>query len=234
MFRRLKLRHFVQSLEAERTRLDEQLRNTRQMRAGAEQIADSALAELINFIQFVLLNHRDIVQLIVDIVRAQNPERAALYVRVLAVVLFELCEDLDELFNRDFRERFVSFFPDVAGSDQFRQMCKEFNRFREVSKHTLKDVRNCVMAHREHNVSRQLKLLEALDQNSILDLAMHTKLILAALGIMWIPLSFMASRSGFKRSLVKAVLGSLDLPPNAALEATAPEARHRRRSARSR
>jgi hypothetical protein len=229
MLRALKLRRLVRSLEAERARIDKHIHGVTQVRAHAELIPDVRLVEISKFLQFILLNHRDIAQLVGDIIREQNPQRAGLYVRVLALVLFELFDDLEVLLNRDFGKHVESLFPDVVFCDHFRQTLREFNRFGNDSKDALKDVRNSVIAHREHDAARQLAALERLDQQGIVDLAMATKLRLASFLVLWGPVALMAFETGSRRRLKEAFLAMLDLYPNTAAGATPPETSRRKR-----
>jgi len=166
--------------------------------------------------QFVLICQRDVALLIADIIDSKDRARTQLYVRVLALVLSEFFEDLEVLFNNEFRKQFESLFPREDVRSGLRDVCRTLSQLRQCHDPTLRAIRNTVIAHREHDVTAQLAALASLDQGRILDLAMAVKMWQASFVLLWIPVLQARSRFNWSKSLRNTLVESLGLPPNSA------------------
>jgi len=146
-----KLNQMARDMRAKVTPLQEFIEQTVELRAQAKRNQDSELEDIANFVQFVLLAHKDVAFLVADVYESRDSDRKCLYLRFLALTLFEFLDDLQVLLNNKFRARVDKIFSGEHFQQEFRKICKHCNKIRESHEEMLRKVRNAVVAHRHHD-----------------------------------------------------------------------------------
>jgi hypothetical protein len=134
----------------------------------------------ITFTQWALLNHRDLLLLITDVMRSRGYRRR-LHLRFLATLIYEFLDDLQVVLNRDLRPEVETLLDSPEEKAQFREICQRLNRTRDANSKALSEIRNNVAAHRDHDPQKQLAIIESLNDDSLLRLAYEVSNWLAVL-----------------------------------------------------
>ena len=186
--------------------LDDALKANTHFRQVAQQGSYNDLARLINLNQFLLLCRRDLVLLISEVTSLRDPLKKQLQVRFLATLIYEFLDDLQIVLNRDFRNHVESMFDSVDIRKRFREVCSDLDRIRKSNQASLKEIRNTVAAHRDLDVTKQLTVMEKLDQEALISLAQEVSLRIALLQGIWIPVSFRKIHEVLKKSRTEDLL----------------------------
>ena len=93
------------------------------------------------------------------------------HARGLAVLLFEVAEDLPELLGRQYRQWLSEIEAPDAFIEHVNAMGKLLSAFRKTHEPFLRSVRNYIGAHRDHDAFAQYDLLAKLDPVAVFRLA---------------------------------------------------------------
>jgi len=89
------------------------------------------------------------------------------HARGLAVLLFEVAEDLPELLGKQYRQWLTEIEAPEAFVERLNAIGKSLSTFRKTHEPFLLNVRNYVGAHRDHDAFAQYDLLEKLDPTAV-------------------------------------------------------------------
>jgi hypothetical protein len=135
-------------------------------RSAAEAAGDADRVTIVNAVQYATIFNYDLRQLLVDIKRAGHTWGGRLYVRLLALTLYECTEDLRALLGRPLRDAVAR----LGGNEAvvaLNPIHERATRFFEANRPLLLEIRLQVIGHREHDADLQLKQLQALDVDQL-------------------------------------------------------------------
>jgi hypothetical protein len=119
--------------------------------------------ELLNILQFSVLFNHDLRILIADIESDNESSRGRLYARFLVLIMYEAAEDLQALLGGKLRGILDTWSaPDELLSDR-KTLHKRLGQFRADNDLKFGEMRNKLAAHRDHDASEQLMVLDSLD-----------------------------------------------------------------------
>lgn len=105
------------------------------------------------------------------IVLARSEWHRKFHARGLAVLLFEVAEDLPELLGKRYRQWLTDFGLASEWLERLNAITKTLAVFRKAHEPFLSKVRNYVGAHRDHDAYAQFELLQSLDVLEVFRLA---------------------------------------------------------------
>jgi hypothetical protein len=120
-------------------------------------------ARFYNVALYLLVFERDFTVLKWDGLHATESWKRNLTTRLIGVMVYEAAEDLSQLLGQDFREMLSRFPVDEEQRDSFDCLKRELSRFFKTNRVFLKDMRNFVAAHRDHDASKQLDVIEGIE-----------------------------------------------------------------------
>jgi len=120
---------------------------------------------------FVALLNRDMTTYNESIFLARSKWHRQFHARNLAVLLYETAEDLPQLLGKNYRACLTDLELGQDWLDALGEITSQIVQFKSSHSVFLKDVRNYVGAHREHNSIAQLTMLDSLDPLVVYKLA---------------------------------------------------------------
>lgn len=120
---------------------------------------------------FVALLNRDMATYSESIFFARSAWHRQFHARNLAVLLYETAEDLPQLLGKNYRSWLTDIELDKNWLDSLGTITTQLAQFKSNHSAFLKDVRNYVGAHREHDSLAQINMLESLNALEIYRLA---------------------------------------------------------------
>lgn len=154
----LKIR-FSQNLKS----VEALLNSSIEWRKNCERFEVDSLIQLANIIQFIILVNYDMSCLLDDMCRKHSRLKRKIYTKHLILVMFEGTEDLKELLGKKVQDILKELNCSESMINQIRQLHKELHEFINKNYSFFRQVRNTVIAHREHNAQEQIELLNALN-----------------------------------------------------------------------
>jgi hypothetical protein len=139
------------------------------LRDRAHGAGFTELENLVNVAQFALILQYDLRIHGSDCEATRQNWRRNLYARQIATTIFESIEDLNSLCGKALKE----YLPKLAPREtlvSLRSTLKGLSSFRKQHSLKLKEIRNIASAHREHDASKQISTMEAMDMETILNL----------------------------------------------------------------
>lgn len=120
---------------------------------------------------YILLVDRDFSVLKVEMVSTFEMWRLRFASRQMALLLYEVCDDLTKLLGKKFRDSLTALKINEAEMQKFNQLCKQLNELKKTNHQFLyHDLRNLVVAHRTQDSIEFLKAIEALDPMKVFKL----------------------------------------------------------------
>ena len=80
--------------------------------------------------------------------------------------------DIPQNINENYQKLLIEIIPDKKINEKAVQIRKELNKIKNEKESELKDIRNIVAAHREHNVSKQIEIINKMDNKDIFKFAL--------------------------------------------------------------
>lgn len=159
-----KERRRIPHLEAAiQTLQQEQIRSRERGLVHSERIYNVGL--------YILLMDRDFSVLKVEMVSTFEMWRLRFTSRQMALLLYEVCDDLTKLVGKDFRASLAALKINEAEMQKFNQLCKQLNEFKKSNHQFLyHDIRNLVVGHRTQDSIEFLRAIEALDPMKVFKL----------------------------------------------------------------
>lgn len=90
-----------------------------------------------------------------------------LYARVLTLSIVEFFEDIGQLLGKEYRSRISLLNNHEVFIKKLNLIAKHLNNLRSRHEKSLRQIRNAVIAHKEHNTIQQIKIIHELDLKSI-------------------------------------------------------------------
>jgi hypothetical protein len=149
--------------------LEKTLKTLRETRAKAEKASMPKAVMIFNAAQFALIVQYDISALAHDALLSPDGWRRKLYCRFLALTLTEAVEDLSEILGWKFRQAVHGVFIDPELDKRTQALTKAMGTFTASYNKLLRELRHNVAAHRDHDASAQLRMIESVDCAQILD-----------------------------------------------------------------
>jgi hypothetical protein len=132
-----------------------------------------ALADIYNVALIILLLERELSQLTHDALFTVRAARKARVACQIAVVLYEASEDLPHILGGDFRKLVTSALFSTDEQHAFAAALKILSQFKKRHGVRLREVRNLVGAHRDHDAAKQLALLDDLSVHEFLRISVE-------------------------------------------------------------
>ena len=120
---------------------------------------------------FIALLNRDMVTYDESIFFARSEWHRQFHARNLAVLLYETAEDLPQMLGKQYRSWLTDIGLDQNWLDSLGAITTKLAQFKSNHSAFLKDVRNYVGAHREHDSLAQINVLDSLNYLDIYRLA---------------------------------------------------------------
>lgn len=133
----------------------------------AKQEGREDLVYVNNISQFCTLFNYDLSVLLHDLHFAKSEWKGRLYTRVIVLSIVEFFEDIGQLLGKKFRERISLINNQKVDIEKFNLIAKELNNMRLKHEKALRQIRNAVIAHKEHNTMRQIEIIGELDVGAI-------------------------------------------------------------------
>lgn len=122
---------------------------------------------IVNMIQFLLLFNYDLRCLLEDIRRHREAWHRKLYARHLIVTMFECTDDLTSLLGKNLRNIIDRRIQGSALLQELNGLHETVSQFKSNNDITFRKIRVQVLAHREHDASVQLEILQNLDVRKV-------------------------------------------------------------------
>lgn len=116
-----------------------------------------------NVALYVAIAEQDLATYSEALVFARSEWHRKFHARGLAVLLFEVAEDLPELLGKQYRQWLKDLKAPEIYLERLNGIGKSINTFRKAHEPFLARVRNYVGAHRDHDAYTQFEVLEKLD-----------------------------------------------------------------------
>jgi hypothetical protein len=126
---------------------------------------------IFNLAQFAFLVQYDVSALAHDALLAKSVWRRKLYCRLLAVTLIESVEDLTKLAGWEFTKLVDGVYSDPSVQQRLLSIRQDLHKFLKKYEKMLRDVRQNAAAHRDHDATKQLQIIESLDCDKVLKAA---------------------------------------------------------------
>ncbi|MGR4869435.1 hypothetical protein ACIPRI_11275 [Variovorax sp. LARHSF232] len=120
---------------------------------------------------FIAIAEQDLSTYAESILHGRSQWHRKFHARGLAVLLYELAEDLPELLGKNYRKWLIELGLGDEWLDRLNAITKSIAAFRRAHEPFLLKVRNYVGAHRDHDAYAQLEVLEGLDVLEVFGLA---------------------------------------------------------------
>lgn len=128
-------------------------------------------AGVYNVALYVAIAEHDLCTYAEELVFARSEWHRKFHARGLAVVMFEVAEDLPELLGKQYRAWLRELDAPSTQIERLNAIGKSLSAFRKAHEPFLANVRNYVGAHRDHDAFVQLEVLEKLDVLEVFRLA---------------------------------------------------------------
>ena len=118
-----------------------------------------------------MMYEADLTILVCDTVCRSERWESHLYGRLLAMTMLECVEDIPQVLGKEFRSALFSIDSDAAKKTQLNNFISQLTNFRKTHEHDLRYIRIIAAAHRDHDVKRQLEVIETIDTRRLMDLS---------------------------------------------------------------
>jgi hypothetical protein len=138
---------------------------------SAEHKGQEDLIYVLNVNQFCTLFNYDLSMLMHDFYLCESEWKRRYYARIFAMLVVEFFEDTNQLFGKKLRSIIMKLDNPKVNIEKFNSIGKEINLLRSNHEKSYRQVRNAVIAHREHDTKRQIEIIDTLDLKAINSLA---------------------------------------------------------------
>jgi len=121
--------------------------------------------------QFCLMYEADLTILICDAVCRSERWESHPYGRLLAMTMLECVEDIPQVLGKEFRNALFTLDSDAAKKARLNNFVSQLANFRKTHEHDLRYIRTIAAAHRDHDVRRQLEVIDTIDIRRLMDLS---------------------------------------------------------------
>lgn len=92
------------------------------------------------------------------------------FARQMVLLLYEVSEDITQILGREFRASLKTIPLWDGAEKEINKISKEINQFKASNHGKLEEIRNFVIAHRDHDAIKQLEIIDNLNSNNINEL----------------------------------------------------------------
>ncbi|MFN4351542.1 MAG: hypothetical protein ACK4F6_12120 [Hylemonella sp.] len=146
----------------------------RTLKSNGEKARDAGLSSysgIYNVALYVAIAEHDLSTYSEELVFSRSEWHRKFHARGLAVLLFEVAEDLPELLGKQYRQWLLELkVPDLY-MERLNAIGKSLSTFRKAHEPFLSNIRNYIGAHRDHDAFVQFDVLEKLDVFEVFRLA---------------------------------------------------------------
>lgn len=89
------------------------------------------------------------------------------FARQVAAFLYEASEDIPQLLGKEFKASLKTIPLWDEAEKELTKISKELNRFKITHREMLHEIRNFVLAHRDHNALKQMEIIDNLNPDKI-------------------------------------------------------------------
>lgn len=140
-----------------------------------------------DFAIFTLLGSYDLFIIICDYHKSIKKFQQTYYARQASLVCFELLDDISQHFNKNFNELMLNKIKDSSINEEYKRLSKAFNKMRNDDGAKFKTIRDYTIAHRDHNISKQIEIMNDMDNEWIIKFSLeYLKVIEELVVIMYI------------------------------------------------
>lgn len=136
------------------------LATTRHTLANLAKLNADSYRVVLNVGVYLLLLDQDLADFTDNIICAIGERRRIFFAKHEAVLLYEAAEDLPQLLGQEFRDAVKVLGISENQQSRLNAVSSDLNKFWQINREFLGDIRNVLAAHREHNALRYLELLE--------------------------------------------------------------------------
>jgi len=133
----------------------------------AKQKQREDLFYVYNINQFCTLFNYDLSVLLHDLHFNKSEWKGRFYTRVIALSIVEFFEDIGQLLGKKFRDRISLINNQKVDIERLSLITKDLNNLRSKHEKSLRQIRNAVIAHKEHDTMSQIKIIGELDVGAI-------------------------------------------------------------------
>jgi len=121
-----------------------------------------------NISLFILIMEYDMSVLSQYYIRAYAREWERKFIaRQMAVLLYEMSEDIPQLLGKDYRASLRAIPLWDKAEEELNQISKEINQYKQSHRKMLEELRNFVTAHRDRDAAKQMEIIDNLNSDSI-------------------------------------------------------------------
>ena len=122
--------------------------------------------QFINAFAFYRLSFLDIAILFKNFMTSKEGLEKDIYAKMLALNLYEFFEDIPQIFGKDFRDSLQKTQNEEL-INEFQNIKKNIQQIKVESHSYLKEIRNTIASHKDHNTFTQVEVLKKIDDTRI-------------------------------------------------------------------
>jgi len=120
----------------------------------------------INSFAFYRLSFLDIALLLKNFLTSKADLEKKIYAKMLVLNLYEFTEDIPQIFGKDFKDA-LSILNNNELLDELKNIKKTIQKIKSESHTYLKEIRNTVVGHKDHNTFIQVEVLDKIDFDKV-------------------------------------------------------------------
>lgn len=147
---------------------DNVLKAFNEYRSAAYGTKANLIQWLADYSVFTLLGSYDLWIIHCDYHKSVKVFQQNYYARQASLICFELLQDVSQLCNEKYSELLIKRISDKEIVTEAIDVRKILHKFRNENEKKFKDIRDITIAHRDHNISTQIEIINNMDNNWIL------------------------------------------------------------------
>jgi len=156
-----------QALDGFAANVETHLNKIRRVRHEMEKAGDQDLVAVANLVQFMELFILDFTFICMDHSDGRHKWRQGLYGRIISLMIVECFEDFGELLAGKLRTTINSLDYAPSVLTNLGTLHGDLHQLRTRHESTLREIRNNVFGHRDHNAAHQIEMMESLDRTRL-------------------------------------------------------------------
>jgi hypothetical protein len=152
---------------------DDMLKGFNEYRTAAYSTGLDLLMWLSDFSIFSIMGSYDLWIVLNDYYGAQKKYQQYFYLRQASLICFELLTDISQHCNNNFNDLLINLIVDRSINNESRRIRKSLNKVRNDNVSKFKHIRNLTIAHRDHNISQQVEIMNNIDADWIIEFSLN-------------------------------------------------------------
>jgi len=152
---------------------DDVLRFLSTYRVAAYQTDIDVLKWFSDYAIFTVLALYDLWILQCDYEKATKVYQQNYYARQTALLCFEILSDISEHNGEKYSKLFIEIIDNDSINARAKSIRKNLNKIRNDNEKRLKDIRDFTAAHREHDMTKQIDIINEMNNDEIMKFAFH-------------------------------------------------------------